>query len=312
MGASSAPIVFGVDEYGRSAMDLWATLLGVLPPEPEVIGDARDCGTKLERPILERLYARKCGITEFRYPGTMLHPNEKWMGATPDAIVRRDGKAIGCQVKCVGRFAASKWGDVEQGADGVPPGVLIQTHHEMAVAGLEACDVVALVCSTDLRVYRVERNEKMIEGMIDVEREWWQKHIVHRERPEPMAGDSEVLRKLIGPERLPVRQATEAEKLLARDYDLARKAMKQGEVRKELAAARLQALMDTAAGIEWGDIDGGGYVTWKTNKSGATDWKKLALELLANFVPDSAKAAEIIALAERPAPRVMRVSEFDK
>ena len=71
------------------------------------------------------------------------------------------------ECRCVGLAEALQWDQ------GLPGYVRIQSLHQLAVAGANAIDVVALIGGEDLRIYRVERNELEIARLIEAERAFW-------------------------------------------------------------------------------------------------------------------------------------------
>lgn len=272
LGASRAPALFGVDEFGKTPLEVWAETTGRVERDESEPASPQEVGLELERPVL-RLYCRKLGISEssLTFPGTLLHSLYPEIGATPDAM--RGEKRI-VQVKVVGIHNAKKWGP-DGDPDGVPPGVLVQTQHEMAVTSADVCDVVALV-GTDVRVFPVERNQIMIRDMLDVEREWWARYVVGDEMPDPFGADGDVLRKIFPREREGMRLANGEEEMLVDALVAAKLAQKEAEAVREDLQARVCAAIGDGLGLT---LEDGRVVTWKANKSGGIAWKDYAIAL---------------------------------
>ena len=57
--------------------------------------------------------------------------------------------------------------------EGVPEYVQLQVMHQLAVTGKQAADVAVLICGQELQVHRMERDETMIEQLIELERQFW-------------------------------------------------------------------------------------------------------------------------------------------
>ncbi len=301
LGASRAPALFGVDEYGRTELQVWAETTGRVEREDNATGwGPMDVGNELERPVL-RLYCRKVGISEssLAFPGTLRHSLYPEIGATPDA--RRDGNRL-VQVKVVGIHNAKKWGP-DGDPDGVPPGVIVQAQHELAVTGAAVNDVVALV-GTDVRVFTVERNDITIAELLDVEREWWDRHVVGGIAPAARPGDGDVLRQLWRSVRAGMRGATAEEAMLVDALIGVKAELGALDDRREQLQTRLQEAIADSEGLT---IDDGRVVTFRQNKSGGTDWKGYALALLEEMSTRGLAPIEQVETYARPGPRVLRL-----
>ena len=57
--------------------------------------------------------------------------------------------------------------------EGVPDYVQLQVMHQLAVTGKQAADVAVLICGQELQVHRIDRDETMIERLIELERQFW-------------------------------------------------------------------------------------------------------------------------------------------
>lgn len=268
LGASEIAAVAGVSPYS-SPLDVWASKKG-LAGLPE--SAAMRAGTELERPILERLYAPQHQVI-LTYPGTMRHPIESWMAATPDALAEdSQGKWADVQCKLVGHRQAHRWDDSSEGRDGIPPEVLCQVTWEMACAGLEDADVVALL-GTELRVYPIELDADFLADLVAIGRQFWEDKVQADVMPDVTATSRRVLERYFGKEATGMADATEAGKQLARDYVAASQAVKAAEYEKDRLGNELRKMIGEATGFE-GDF---GKATWKSQK-GRIDYKDAAEE----------------------------------
>lgn len=60
--------------------------------------------------------------------------------------------------------------------------------HQLAVTGKQAADVAVLLGGQHLEIYRMERVEQMIAGLIELELKFW--HCVQTNTPPPIDGSA--------------------------------------------------------------------------------------------------------------------------
>ena len=168
LGASEVAAVCGVDPF-KNAWDVWASKKGYSQDEGS---DAAEMGNLIE-PVLLQWYAGKTGRA-LTQPGTLLHPVEKWAGATPDSVAG----ALDVQAKVVGARMISRWDE------GPPPYVKAQVNWEMWVAGLPAAEVVALLGGTDPQIFQVARNDELISYLVEICGRWWRDHVIGNTPPD--------------------------------------------------------------------------------------------------------------------------------
>ena len=70
--------------------------------------------------------------------------------------------------------------------DGVPEYVQLQVMHQLAVTGKQAADVAVLIGGQELQVFRIERDEALIEQLIALEQQFW--GYVERDQQPPADG----------------------------------------------------------------------------------------------------------------------------
>lgn len=252
IGASESPCIVGVSPFGN-AISVWAEKVGI---EIREATDAMELGLILEEGVA-RLYAKKTGY-ELAHFGTIRHPRYPWMLATPDLAVF--GQRRIAQIKLVGAHMAHHW------VDGVPDYVEVQVQHEMEVADADACDVLALIGGTDFRVLPVERDREMGRDLVSVCHDFWTKHVVGNEMPDPDGSAiADAAIKARFQHRRPVLlPATEEAEGLGRTWLAADRRIRDAEVEQAVAEQRLKVLIGEHEGIE-----GEGFrATWRPTKKG--------------------------------------------
>ena len=204
------------------------------------------------------------------------------------AVALATGDARGVEVKCVGLQAARRWGNTADTADiddctlsdAVPPEVFVQTQCQMMLLGerVEVVDVPALI-GTDLRVYRVERDNTAIANLVKIGVAFWTEHVLTRTPPRIEGHNAgEILRAMYPRHSDVLREATPEEAALVERYAKAAEFVRTAEADKDEVKAALCAAIADAAGLQFGKS----RATWKT-QAGRTDYKTLA-EALADAI----------------------------
>lgn len=300
LGGSEIGAVAGLSPYAN-ALDVWASKVD---GASKVATEAMGAGTYFEGAIVG-WYAKRFGIAldSLSMLGTCRSEREPWIAATPDRV--SIGRRRTLQAKMVGVHGASRWGDEEDGPDGVPAEVLAQVQWEMlsvreaGIVEAEAADVVAQI-GTEQRVYEVPWDADFAGDLVELGRVFWIGCVLGRRMPEITAEGADAARQALA-RRYPrhlrgMAEATPDVIALARLYEQARREREAASANVDLAAAKLQSLIADGEGFS-GD---GVKVTWKANASGGTDWKGLAQSL--------APTSEQMAMYARPGARVLRVT----
>jgi predicted phage-related endonuclease len=162
----------------NTPLEVAARKLGLLP---EFEGNAATRrGQRAEKFVLET-FLDESGLQVARYPMPMFrHPKWEFIFATPDALLTN---GEGAEIKTSTSYAAKgKWG--EEGTDDIPADYLCQAQLEAEILDVQFVNVVLMVGDWKLQVYRVERNQPLIDGLIDAAHDLW-KLICAGQLPEP-------------------------------------------------------------------------------------------------------------------------------
>ncbi len=169
IGSSDAAAAVGLHPY-KAPLTLWLEKTGRDAGLPKI--DPNDetspmyWGTLLE-PIVAAHYTRRTGLRVRRINAVLQHPQEPWMLANVDREVIGSPDVQLLECKTAGYHGARLW------EDGVPEYVQLQVLHQLAVTGKQAADVAVLICGQELRIHRIERDEKVIAQLIELERRFW-------------------------------------------------------------------------------------------------------------------------------------------
>lgn len=192
IGSSDAAAAVGMNPY-QSQLELWMAKTGRDAGMPKPDSDDPESpvywGHILE-PIVAEQYSRQTGRKVRRVNAVLQHPDpdKHWMLANLDYSVVADDEVQVLECKTAGEFGARLW------KDGVPDYIQCQVQHQLAVTGKQAADVCVLLCGQSLKIFRIERNEELIEALITLERQFWD--YVETDTPPPVDGTASAERAL--------------------------------------------------------------------------------------------------------------------
>lgn len=263
IGSSDAAAAIGLNPY-KSQLELWLEKTNrdqsLAKPNPE-----DDCapvfwGVVLE-PVVASQYQRRTGNKVRKVNAVLQHPDMPWMLANIDREVVGDAEVQILECKTAGLNGARLW------RDGVPKYVEVQVMHQLAVTGKQAADVAVLLGGQQLEVHRIERNEPLIEQLIELEQQFWR--YVETDTPPPADGSDSAERalRLLYPEDDGEHMDfAQDEELSAAFSELKQTRQSLAQLGKQEAALkqRLQQAMGSASKAVFTD----GTITWKKAKDG--------------------------------------------
>lgn len=316
IGGSDIPTLLGMDKY-ISPLELYYAKRGELPdlPRSAELEEAAEWGHELED-VVARRWARRCGASVVRGPGTLQHPEAPWMLGNVDRLFvapqqDRDVVETGVlEVKTRSEYQLRAW------QDDVPDAPALQAHWYLAVTGFDVAYVAALIGGNKLRWHRIERDEDLLGDLIEAAAEFWQR--VETGNPPPVDGTPATKNLLnhlyqVDPDKsVELERADVAPLLAVRDEALADLAS--AEQRIDDAENQMRALIGDA---ELATVDGLTVATWKANGTFASKrFAKAHPELAETYRTKTVMDTKRLA-AERPdlyaafRPRVLRIKELD-
>lgn len=186
IGSSDAGAAVGLNPY-KSQLELWMEKTGrdtTLPKaDPHDEESPMYWGNVLE-PIVAWHYSKRTGRRVRRINAVLQHPDPElpWMLANIDReVIGADDVQI-LECKTAGINGARLW------KEGVPEYVQLQVMHQLAVTGKQAADVAVLLGGQILEIHRIERDERMISRLIELERKFWE--YVVNDTPPPADGSA--------------------------------------------------------------------------------------------------------------------------
>jgi putative phage-type endonuclease len=188
IGSSDAAAAVGLNPY-QSMLELWMVKTGrdSSMPKPERDDESSPMyWGKILEPIVAQHYSKHTGHKVRRINAVLQHPDpdKAWMLANLDyAVVAHldDGKSVQIlECKTAGEHGVKLW------KHGVPEYIQCQVQHQLAVTGKQAADVCVLVCGQEIRIYRIERDDELIDKLIQLEHKFW--HYVETDTAPPADG----------------------------------------------------------------------------------------------------------------------------
>lgn len=191
IGSSDAATAAGLNPF-KSQLELWMEKTGrIIPSQPDMNEDSPLVWGTILEPIVAEHYAKRTDRKVRKVNAILQHQDHPWMLANLDReIVGDDGVQI-LECKTAGMHSAKFWDN------GVPDYIQLQVMHQLAVTGQQAADVAVLIAGQRLEIFRIERDEDLIERLIKLEKAFW--HRVETDTPPPAdasASSARALRQL--------------------------------------------------------------------------------------------------------------------
>lgn len=179
VGGSDAATVLGLNPF-TTAYELYLDKLGEAPPEDEdFLKEARYWGSVLEQPVCDR-YAEETGFKIQKANQLIRSKVHPFMIANIDRKVVGEDRKIGFEAKTAAR--PEGWG--ESGSDEIPPYIMCQVQHYLAVTGYDVWDLAVLIGNRDYRMYRINPIDDIISQLVEAEEEFWDR-VQAKVAPEP-------------------------------------------------------------------------------------------------------------------------------
>jgi putative phage-type endonuclease len=174
LGGSDAASILGLSK--------WTTALDIYLSKTD--DDYRDESNyamyrgRILEPAILQMYSDATGLAIERPREMFYHKDCEFISATLDGIAART-------IVVDAKTARSKNGWGEPFTDDVPLDYLIQQQQYMGVVGLYVADLAVLFGDFDFAIYRIARDDELIEMIFAAEKKFWIENVVARVPPEP-------------------------------------------------------------------------------------------------------------------------------
>jgi putative phage-type endonuclease len=270
IGGSDAAAVAGMNPY-KSAVAVFLEKTGQM--EPEEAGEAAYWGNVLED-VVAKEFALRTGLKVQRTNKMYRHPEHHFMIGNVDRLVTDGNKRRGIlEVKTASAYKAGDWEDGR-----IPDNYAIQLQHYMAVLGLDYGHFAVLIGGNRFEHRYVERDERIVKYLIEIEKHFWNEHVL--KRIPPMIDGSKASTDLLSY----LYPTSKPDSIVALPPDMADrvKELREAQEAAKAAEARLEAaknFIKAAAGdAETILFNGEKVATWKSNETTSLDTKRLKAE----------------------------------
>lgn len=264
IGSSDAAAAIGLSPY-KSPLELWLEKTGRKAPDDLSQSEAVFWGTTLE-PVLAKVYAERTGNKVRRVNAVLQHPEHPFMLANLDRSIGGEGVL---EIKTAGHHSAPFW------EEGIPEAYQCQVLHQLAVTSRTWADVAVLIGGQDFRIYRIERDDDKVAGLVERETAFWQ-HVESDTAPPTDGSESSAraLGWLYPRDAGTTIDCTESSTLNALFAELL--TFKRQRTQLEFLEATHRQSIQAAMGNASIAIFVGGRVSWKKARDGVTtDVKRL-------------------------------------
>lgn len=267
IGGSDAAAIAGLNKW-KSPVGVYLDKVSQTPDEAEA-GEAAYWGNVMED-IVAQEFSRRTGMKVRRRNAILYHPEYEWMLANVDRLIV--GKREGLECKTASEYLKDQWEEEE-----VPAAYLLQCQHYMAITGYDAWWIAVLVGGNKFIYKKVERDDELIQHLIDIEKNFWEEHVL-KENPPAFDGSdaSSDLLKALYPEAISDTEITLPSETgtLLDALDQVNTELKELETQKKEYENKVKALM----GENEKAIAGERVITWKSITSNRFDSRSFAKE----------------------------------
>jgi len=265
IGGSDVSAIAGMNKW-KSPVQVWLEKTGQAPLE-ESHSEAAYWGTKQEALVAEE-FSLRTGLRVRRCNQLLQHPDYPFMLANVDRLIV--GEKTGLECKTASEYLKDLWTGEE-----VPAEYLLQCQHYMAVTGYEAWWIAVLIGGNKFVYKKIERDEELITQIIQIESDFWNKHVLTKIPPAFDGSDasSELIKQMyqVGEPESETELPLEADKLIE-ELAAVKEQAKEYECRVTELENRLKAMLgEYETGIASNHL-----VTWKTVTSNRVDIHALA------------------------------------
>lgn len=191
IGGSDAGAVVGLSRF-RTPYQVWAEKVNPNVEEREE-SEPQLWGKLLEAPVRDE-FSRRTGIEVHRLPKMIRNTSYPFMLVNVDGVTGPTTSLTGAYEGKTTRFA-DHWPKNDDGSVTVPLEYVVQGMHTLGILeNLERVYYACLIGGQELRIAEVERNQPLIDDLIEIEEKFWQQ-VVDREPPPVGPEDVATLRK---------------------------------------------------------------------------------------------------------------------
>lgn len=173
IGGSDVSAIAGLNKW-KSVVQVFLEKTQAIEKE-DIQSEAAYFGNVLEE-VVAKEFAKRTDLKVQRRNAILQHPEYPWMLANVDRLIV--GERVGLECKTASEYLKKEWEDEE-----VPAAYLLQCQHYMAVTGYEAWWIAVLIGGNKFVHKKIERDEELIQYLIDIEKDFWLNNVEKHEPP---------------------------------------------------------------------------------------------------------------------------------
>ncbi|MFJ9462123.1 YqaJ viral recombinase family nuclease [Viridibacillus arvi] len=181
IGGSDAAVILGFNKW-KSPFQLYLEKTGDYKEEPD--NEFIYWGNVLED-VVAKEFQERTGKKVRKKNQMLRHKEHQFMTANLDRVVVGEKAFLECKTT-----SAYKTDDWE--GDEIPAAYLCQVQHYMAVTGFEKAYIAVLIGGNKFVWKEIERDEELIQIMIEREKYFWENHVLAKVPPEIDGSDAAV------------------------------------------------------------------------------------------------------------------------
>lgn len=174
IGGSDAAAIAGLNPY-KSPAGVYLEKIGLSngPEDNEKMRVGRD----LEEYVAQR-FTEATGLKVRKRNAILVHKDHEFMFANVDRLIV--GKNEGLECKTTSSYGMKNWE-----GDEIPQHYILQCMHYMAVTGADAWYIACLIGNEKFVYKRIERDEEIINYLIQIEKDFWEEYVLKKQMPAP-------------------------------------------------------------------------------------------------------------------------------
>ncbi|SCN41551.1 YqaJ viral recombinase family nuclease [Bacillus wiedmannii] len=173
IGGSDVSAIAGLNKW-KSVVQVFFEKTQAIEKE-DIQSESAYFGNVLEE-VVAKEFSKRTDLKVQRRNALLQHPEYPWMLANVDRLIV--GEKIGLECKTSSEYLKKEWEDEE-----VPAAYLLQCQHYMAVTGYEAWWIAVLIGGNKFVHKKIERDEELIQYLIDIEKDFWINNVEKNEPP---------------------------------------------------------------------------------------------------------------------------------
>ncbi|MBJ8106036.1 MULTISPECIES: YqaJ viral recombinase family protein [Bacillus cereus group] len=173
IGGSDVSAIAGLNKW-KSPVQVFLEKTHFIEKE-DIQSEATYFGNVLEE-VVAKEFTKRTELKVQRRNAILQHPEYPWMLANIDRIIV--GEKTGLECKTASEYLKKEWEGEE-----VPAAYLLQCQHYMAVTGYEAWWIAVLIGGNKFVHKKIERDEELIQYLIDIEKDFWLNNVEKNEPP---------------------------------------------------------------------------------------------------------------------------------